>query len=180
MNRARWFLVLTLTAAAVAAQAPAPPAQGSAQPAVLPSTPASRPAEPVSMVVIDPAHGGADSGARGAAGILEKDVTLHFALLLRDQLQRQGFRAVLTRYGSESPTYDDRAAAANSYRGAVYISLHAASTGPVETARCYFDSLPPAAGDAAPATIPVWERAQEPYIEASRRLGSLIQVQLKE
>jgi len=132
------------------------------------------------MVVIDPAHGGADSGARGAAGILEKDVTLHFALLLRDQLQRQGFRAVLTRYGSESPAYDDRAAAANSYRGAVYISLHAASTGPVETARCYFDALPPATASAAPAIIPIWERAQEPYIETSRRLASFVQIQLKQ
>lgn len=132
------------------------------------------------MVVIDPAHGGADAGARGAVGILEKDVVLHFALLLRDQLQRQGVRAVLTRYGSENPTSDDRAAAANSYRGALFVSLHAASTGPAETARCYFDALPAAAADAAPSAIPTWDRAQERYVEASRRLASLAQAQLKQ
>lgn len=135
---------------------------------------------PVGVVVIDPAHGGADPGARGAAGILEKDVVLHFALLLRDHLQRQGLRAVLTRQGGDGLSLDDRAALANSYRSAIFISLHVASTGPQETARCYFDSLPAAPADAQPGALPRWDLAQQAHVEASRRLAALVQVQLQQ
>ncbi len=144
---------------------------------------AAPPPTRVSVIVIDPAHGGADPGARGAANILEKDIVLHYALLLRDQLQRQGVRAVLTRQGAEGPAYDERAAIANSYRSAVYISLHAASTGPAGTARCYFDATSASATASQPistdAPIP-WDRAQQPYAEVSRRLAALIQTQLKQ
>jgi len=132
----------------------------------------------VAVVVIDPAHGGADSGARGTAGIVEKDVTLYYALMLRDLLQRQGLRVVLTRYGGENPSFDERAGVANSYRSTLYLSMHVASTGPPETVRCYYDALP-ATGVGAPA-IASWDRAQEGYLDASQRLASLIQAQAKQ
>jgi N-acetylmuramoyl-L-alanine amidase len=127
--------------------------------------------------VIDPAHGGADTGARGASGVQEKDVVLHFATLLRDLLQRQGLRVVLTRQFADNPSADDRAAAANAYRDAIFISLHAASTGRTGTARCYFDGTPPRGP--LPAAAPLaWDRAQEPFALASQRLATLIQAQL--
>lgn len=134
----------------------------------------------IAVVVIDPAHGGADPGARGAAGILEKDVVMHFALLLRDHLQRQGVRAVLTRQSSEGASFDDRAAIANSYRSAIFISLHVASTGPLQTARCYFDAMPAASPGSAPSPLLRWDLAQQPYLEDSRRLAALVQAQLKQ
>ena len=168
--------ILLLASVVVAAQAPAP-----TQPPVPPlqAQPAPPPA-PVAVVVIDPAHGGGDPGARGSAGILEKDVVLHYALLLRDHLQRQGLRAVLTRQGNDGPSLDDRAALANSYRSAIFISLHVGSTGPLETARCYFDSVPAAPPDAQPTALPRWDLAQQPHAEASRRLATLVQAQLRQ
>ena len=42
------------------------------------------------VVVIDPGHGGIDSGARGEDGLLEKDVTLKFGLELARQLKAGG------------------------------------------------------------------------------------------
>lgn len=181
MKFARSVSVLCIAVlTAVSAQEPSQPAEPQ-QPIAAP--PAAPPPTPVSVIVIDPAHGGADPGARGAANILEKDIVLHYALLLRDQLQRHGVRAVLTRQAAEGPTYDERAAIANSYRSALYISLHAASTGPAGTARCYFDATAPSATALQPvsadAPIP-WDRAQQPYAEVSRRLAALIQTQLRQ
>ena len=49
------------------------------------------------IVVIDPGHGGDHTGGRGQGGLLEKTVTLDVSLRLRDLLQRQGIRVVMTR-----------------------------------------------------------------------------------
>ncbi len=180
------FRVAILVLASAAALAQSPSGQQPAAPEVQPPPAATSPVQaapppaPIGVVVIDPAHGGADPGARGAAGILEKDVVLHFALLLRDHLQRQGLRVVLTRQGPDGASLDDRAALANSYRSAIFVSLHVASTGRVETARCYFDSLPAAPQDSAPGALLLWDMAQQPYADASRRLASLVQAQLKQ
>ena len=95
---------------------------------------------------IDPAHGGTDSGARGGTGVLEKDVVLAFAKTLRAEIERQGYRAVLTRSDDSNPSYDDRAAMANGYRDVIFISLHIASTGAAGTARAYYYPLPGSGG----------------------------------
>jgi N-acetylmuramoyl-L-alanine amidase len=130
--------------------------------------------------VIDPAHGGTDSGARGAAGALEKDIVLVFARVLRTELQRQGFRVVLTREADADVSLGVRAAIANGPRRGIFISLHVASLGPAGTARAYY--FPPPAGDAEPVgqgnRLVPWERAQEMFSALSRRLAELVQVQL--
>ena len=48
-------------------------------------------------VVIDPGHGGNDPGGIGVSGVLEKDVNLSVALYLKDYLEHQGIRVVMTR-----------------------------------------------------------------------------------
>lgn len=48
-------------------------------------------------IIIDPGHGGADGGATGANGVLEKDLNLDLSLKLRDMLLFHGYRAVMTR-----------------------------------------------------------------------------------
>jgi len=51
--------------------------------------PASKPnGDPRPIVVLDPGHGGIDSGTRAASGETEKGVVLDFALTLRDKLKR--------------------------------------------------------------------------------------------
>ena len=59
--------------------------------------------EPASArcVVIDPGHGAEDGGAVSAEGLVEKDVNLDIALLLRDELELSGYRVVMTRSGDE-------------------------------------------------------------------------------
>ena len=127
----------------------------------------------LSIVVVDPAHGGTDSGARGTAGIRESEIVLDFAIQVRRALELQGFQVVQTRQGNEDPSFDDRSATANAQRGAVFVTLHISSTGPQSTARVYVNSdLPPAAD--ANGMIP-WDRAQAPFLGLSKTLGDLIQ-----
>lgn len=49
------------------------------------------------VIVIDPGHGGPDGGAESAAGLQEKDVTLHIGFYLRNYLQEAGATVYMTR-----------------------------------------------------------------------------------
>ena len=89
------------------------------------------------MVVLDPAHGGTDLGARGTGGIQESEITMEFAAEVRRALEQQGLQVVLTRQGNDNPSFDDRSAIANAQRGAVFITLHIASTDLPGTVRVY-------------------------------------------
>ena len=149
-----------------AAQAPTPQTPAAGQ---LPTTPRSG----LNVVVLDAAHGGTDPGARGTGGIRESEIVLDFAAQVRRALEGQGFQVVLTRSGNEDPSFDDRSAIANGQIGAVFVTLHIASTGLPGTVRVYANSDLPAAGDAS-GLIP-WDRAQVPFEGLSRKLGDLVQ-----
>jgi N-acetylmuramoyl-L-alanine amidase len=85
------------------------------------SSPGGRP-----IVVIDPGHGGIDSGAAGAKGVLEKAVTLEFALELATRLQAGGrVDPVLTRNSDKFLSLRQRIAIARNNRAALMISVHA-------------------------------------------------------
>jgi N-acetylmuramoyl-L-alanine amidase len=173
---------------------PQPPSQQSAPPA--PGTPQQTspeqtPAPPVHLgpvVVIDAGHGGTDTGARGT-NLVEKDVVLQVAKILRTELERMGYRVVMTRNDDSNPSYEDRTAAANAYRDAIFISLHVSSTGATGNTRAYFYefSLPFQTTDASLSSEPVkqgfrtaipWEEAQRPFADQSRRLANLVQIEL--
>jgi len=49
------------------------------------------------VIVIDPGHGGSDSGARGHYGVLEKDVTLYVGLRVEELLKQSGANVIMTR-----------------------------------------------------------------------------------
>jgi N-acetylmuramoyl-L-alanine amidase len=156
---------------------PAPPAATQTAP------PAAPPRNTLSVVVLDPAHGGADQGARGLSGIAESDVVLSFARLLRISLEAQGLRVLLTRQANEDPSFDDRSKPANAQRGAIFITLHVSSAGPVGTVRVYSLSQEGASTVTAAATPPRsllvrWDSAQQRYLDLSRRLAELIQIQM--
>jgi N-acetylmuramoyl-L-alanine amidase len=125
------------------------------------------------IVVLDPAHGGTDLGARGTGGIRESEIVLEFAARVRTALESQGFQVMQTRQGNENPSFDDRSAIVNAQRGAVFVTLHIASTGLPGTARVYAMSDLPASNDAT-GLIP-WDRAQAPFLPLSRKLGDLVQ-----
>jgi N-acetylmuramoyl-L-alanine amidase len=140
------------------------------------------------VVVIDAGHGGTDTGARGT-NLVEKDVVLQIAKILRAELERAGYRVVMTRNDDSNPSYEDRAAAANAYRDAIFVSLHVSSTGATGNTRAYFYEfpLPFQATDASLSSEPVkqgfrtaipWEEAQRPFADQSRRLANLVQIEL--
>ena len=127
-------------------------------------------------MVLDPAHGGTDLGARGTGGIRESEIVLDFAAQVRRALEAQGFQVLQTRQGNEDPSFDDRSAIANAQSGAVFVTLHIASTGLPGTARVYVNSDLPGATNAG-GLIP-WDRAQTPFQGLSRKLGDLVQALL--
>ena len=52
---------------------------------------------PITVVVIDPGHGGEDGGASSASGVVEKNVNLSVAFALRDLFEAAGMPVVMTR-----------------------------------------------------------------------------------
>ncbi|WP_273721263.1 MULTISPECIES: N-acetylmuramoyl-L-alanine amidase [unclassified Bartonella] len=77
-------------------------------------------------VVLDPGHGGIDGGARGISGILEKDVTLAFARVLRDELKKYSHITVaLTRDSNIFLRLSERVKKAQEFDADLFISIHA-------------------------------------------------------
>ena len=103
----------------------------------------------------------------------ESDIVLDFAAQVQRALEAQGLQVVQTRQGDENPSFDDRSAIANAQTGAVFVSLHIASTGLPGTVRVYVYSDLPATTEAG-GLIP-WDRAQSPFEGLSRKLGDMVQ-----
>jgi N-acetylmuramoyl-L-alanine amidase len=80
---------------------------------------------PAFLVVIDPAHGGTDIGARIAANLPEKNLTLLLARKLREELQHRNVLVTLLRDADSDVPLEQRASKANLDRPALFISIHA-------------------------------------------------------
>ena len=78
----------------------------------------------VRRVVIDPGHGGHDTGAIGKGGTREKDVALSISLKLAEELREKGLEVVLTRDDDRFIRLEDRAKYANAEHGDLFISVH--------------------------------------------------------
>ncbi len=76
-------------------------------------------------IVIDAGHGGDDAGARGAAGLLEKDLVLDIAHRLAKRFGGNGLRVVLTRRDDTFVPLEERTSIANDARADLFISIHA-------------------------------------------------------
>lgn len=78
------------------------------------------------LVVIDPGHGGANTGASGVGhGFYEKELTLALARDLADRLKLRGIRAMVTRDQDVYMTLRQRVDRANQVRADLFVSLHA-------------------------------------------------------
>jgi N-acetylmuramoyl-L-alanine amidase len=124
-----------------AGEAPSPPpAERSPRPTATPSAPQREPvgagaasapsgadreeAAPLT-VVLDPGHGGHDTGAIGPSGLMEKDVVLDLALRVRRLLQqRLGVRVLMTRTDDVFVPLPERSAFANRVKADFLVSLH--------------------------------------------------------
>jgi N-acetylmuramoyl-L-alanine amidase len=86
------------------------------------------------VVVVDAGHGGADYGARGLDGLLEKELTLDVAQHLGWALERAGYTAVHTRRSDRFVSLVERTEIANRLEGSLFVSLHGNASSDAEVA----------------------------------------------
>src|SRR6185295_10024980 len=160
----------------------------------------------IRTIVIDPGHGGTETGAIGPSGVQEKELTLLLARALASQLaERLGVRTELTRTNDSVISFDARTALANQNKADLFISIHLNSslgTG-AHGAETYFlanratdpraassanvenGTADDGSGLADPAALQdlqlmLWDLAQSRYLEQSQRLANMIQGELNQ
>jgi N-acetylmuramoyl-L-alanine amidase len=102
-------------------------------PAMRPDKAAARSFKPI--IVIDPGHGGHDSGAM-KHGTVEKDVVLAFSLKLRDKLEKTGrYKVLMTRDKDEFVELSKRVSYAEGHNANLFIAVHADYAGGNSKAR---------------------------------------------
>jgi N-acetylmuramoyl-L-alanine amidase len=94
-----------------------------AMPTAMPRVARHRATEPFALVVLDPGHGGADSGAIAGA-LCEKDLTLDIAQRVERRLTARGLANLMTRLGDSYVALAERTALANRADDAIFISIH--------------------------------------------------------
>ena len=82
----------------------------------------------IGKIVIDPGHGGHDTGTIGPNGLCEKDLVLDVAKRLGKQLERLGAEVVYTRSDDTFIPLETRTAIANQQQADLFISIHANSS----------------------------------------------------
>ena len=153
------------------------PAQGSAQEFIWGALPKT--------IVLDPGHGGHDTGARGPGGTLEKTVSLNLARKIAAGL-KDHFRVVLTRTDDYWLDIPERTAVANNAGADLFVSLHTGAgflhqqTGiTVFYFRETFDRPPPSEiavekpPDGIDGAIP-WDTIQSRHLKSSQELARLM------
>ncbi len=81
----------------------------------------------VPLIYVDAGHGGTDEGC-ARNGVLEKDINLAIALLVRDRLEGMGYEVMLSREDDTYVAKEDRVKAANEAQADIYISIHQNAT----------------------------------------------------
>ena len=128
------------------------------------------------FVMIDPSHGGYDTGANFGGKLLEKDITLKLARELRKELEERGIASRMLRDSDVDVALDRRAEITNEQHAGIYIALHAGRPGRgvrVYTPRLV-DPQPPAAGRFLP-----WESAQAASLDRSKAAAQAIVDELR-
>jgi N-acetylmuramoyl-L-alanine amidase len=167
----------------IVAAAPPPPPPTPAAPEATPQPQASAPATiqpkppsvPRFLVIIDAAHGGADSGAAITPALVEKDVVLALARKVQRELTNRGIPSAMLRNSDVAITLDQRALTTNAARPALYITLHAANTG---RGVHVFTSLLPAANLSRTGFLP-WDTAQAAFLDLSGAVAGSVSAELE-
>lgn len=131
---------------------------------------------PFTLVVIDPGHGGQDSGAMCGA-IYEKDLTLDVAQRVDRLLQAQGLATLMTRVGDSYVSLQDRVAVTNRARDCIFVSIHFnESKKPVGGVETYYAESQTAPAPRLVSWIPFFQgpAAESPTL-ASQSLARFIQ-----
>ncbi|HAX74272.1 MAG TPA: N-acetylmuramoyl-L-alanine amidase [Cyanobacteria bacterium UBA11372] len=86
-------------------------------------TPQEKPLSGI-KILLDPGHGGRESGAAGPTGYLEKDVNLTVAKLIRDELVARGATVIMTREDDRTLSLPERVAIIDRVEPAIALSIH--------------------------------------------------------
>lgn len=155
------------------------------------------------VIVIDPGHGGSETGAVGPDGTNEKEITLAIARKLKSILENSGNRVILTRDGDQQITLDDRTALANNNKADLFVSIHANATlrGYGKGAETYYLSTQAtddearnlaavennaiglnqeASGVGNDLKLILWDMAQTEYLSESSQLAEMVQKEMNE
>jgi len=150
-------------------------------PPPLPAPPAtvatpSPSAPPHYFAVIDASHGGDERGAALSDQMVEKDVTLAFARLLRQELNGRGLLTLLVRDADTTLTPDRRATMTNAAAPAIYVCVHATSQG---TGVRLYTALTASSGANAGPFLD-WDTAQVPFQALSDAVATSVAAALHE
>lgn len=119
-------------------QEPKAPVEKVKEPMPLPKEPEVNDARPQPMepgqkknitVVIDPGHGGKDSGAIAEDKTTEKALNLRVAPRVESMLRERGYNVIMTRTTDEFIALSERAAIANRNNADIFVSIHFNSAG---------------------------------------------------
>jgi N-acetylmuramoyl-L-alanine amidase len=180
-NEGRTVTITPSSAAAAAAQNGTVASSTTSSAAPPPSQPpatASAPAPPVwrrYFAVVDASHGGDDLGETLGPALFEKDVTVALARSLRQELESRGITTVVLRDSDTNLSLDQRAFFTNADHAAIYIALHAASSG--HGVRIYTALLPYGDDDRGPFRS--WVIAQHSALPLSRSAATAVAAELQ-
>jgi len=146
------------------------------------------------IVALDPGHGGAEVGAEGRNGLVEKELVLSIARRLREILQeRLGLQVILTRDGDRDLALDERTALANNNKADLFISIHADASPSRDAtgSSVYFLSYSSSDSEGAVTSARgravsgdsgldfiLWDMAQASHLSQSSRLAEIFQEEL--
>lgn len=174
-NEGRTITITPASAAAAAAQNQTQPAAAIPPPQPAVATPAATPIFRRYFAVIDASHGGDDYGETLSPALLEKDVTIALAHSLRQELESRGIPTLVVRDSDVNLPLDQRATFANTDHAAIYIALHATSSG--HGVRVYTALLPYGEDDRGP--FHSWAQAQHASLPLSRNTASAVAAELQ-
>ena len=157
------------------------PAPGATPAATTTPTPVARPASPAPaaaapaarryFAVVDASHGGDDHGETLSTTLAEKDVTVALARSLRQELESRGISTLVLRDSDANLSIDQRAVFANADHAAIYIAVHASSSG--HGVRVY-TALLPYGGEDDLGPFRSWTTAQHPALPLSQSTASAV------
>lgn len=158
----------------------------------------------IDVIVVDPGHGGPDSGAVGKSGLLEKEVTLDVARRLKRLLRKkEGLEVILTRETDKLVPLEERTQIANRSRADLFISIHtnsfkkrsvrgsetfflatakndqARAAAALENSSIRFELADDASHNVADLEFILMDLMQSEYLKESSDLATMIQKRLK-
>jgi len=75
-------------------------------------------------IVVDPGHGGKDTGGRGPVNLVEKNVVVPIALNLKKILEQAGATVFLTRQEDRVVSLRERVSIAKEKKAGIFVSIH--------------------------------------------------------